>query len=50
MARTFIICPFGTKKDSAGEEINFELIQEKLIEPALKATHPNLLEGGQSYS
>ena len=38
MARAFIIRPFGKKKDSAGKEVDFELVQEELINPALVAT------------
>jgi hypothetical protein len=35
--RAFIIRPFGTRKDSSGNEINFDHVEEKLIAPALKA-------------
>ena len=38
MPRAFVIRPFGTKKDSAGREINFERMQAELIDPALKST------------
>jgi hypothetical protein len=37
MQRTFIIRPFGKKKDRAGREIDFDQVQAVLIEPALKA-------------
>jgi hypothetical protein len=37
MQRAFIIRPFGTKKDLAGRDIDFDHIQAVLIEPALKA-------------
>jgi len=37
MARAFIIRPFGTKKDSAGAEIDFERVDRELIGPALEA-------------
>jgi hypothetical protein len=36
MQRVFIIRGFGTKKDSAGQAIDFELVQESLIAPALQ--------------
>lgn len=35
--RAFIIRPFGTKKNSSGEEINFDEVEEKLVTPALEA-------------
>jgi hypothetical protein len=35
MARAFVIRPFGTKKDSAGREFDFEAVQAKVITPAL---------------
>ena len=38
MARAFVIRPFGTKKDSAGKDIDFERVQRELIGPALQAT------------
>jgi hypothetical protein len=37
MARVFVIRPFGRKKDSAGREIDFELVHGTLIGPALEA-------------
>jgi hypothetical protein len=37
MARAFVIRPFGTKKDSAGTEINFDRVHRELIGPALQA-------------
>src|SRR4051812_28139711 len=37
MQRAFIIRPFGTKKDSAGKEIDFERVHNDLIAPALEA-------------
>ena len=36
MQRAFVIRPFGTKKDSAGNQINFERVHDELIAPALK--------------
>ncbi|MFC7736517.1 tetratricopeptide repeat-containing protein [Roseomonas sp. GCM10028921] len=36
MQRAFVIRPFGTKKDAAGKEIDFEVIHEALIGPALQ--------------
>ena len=33
--RAFVIRPFGTKKNSAGTEINFDEVHKKLIGPAL---------------
>ena len=33
--RAFVIRPFGTKKNSAGPEINFDEVHKKLIGPAL---------------
>jgi hypothetical protein len=36
MQRAFVIRPFGTKKDSAGTEIDFERVHRELIGPALK--------------
>ena len=38
MARAFVIRPFGTKKDTAGKDIDFERAQRELIGPALQAT------------
>ena len=38
MARAFVIRPFGTKKDTAGKDIDFERVQRELIGPALQAT------------
>lgn len=38
MARAFVIRPFGQKKDSGGNEFDFENIHNELIVPALKAT------------
>lgn len=35
MERAFVIRPFGTKKDSSGREIDFELVHDALIRPAL---------------
>lgn len=35
MARAFVIRPFGTKTDSAGQAIDFERVQRELIDPAL---------------
>ena len=43
MQRAFVIRPFGTKKDSAGTEIDFERVHRELIEPALKNAE---LDGG----
>lgn len=37
MARAFVIRPFDTKKDSAGNVIDFERVHEKLVGPALEA-------------
>jgi len=34
--RVFVIRGFGTKKDSSGQSIDFELVQESLITPALQ--------------
>ncbi len=39
MARAFVIRPFGKKKDTAGKELDFERLQDGLIDPALKATN-----------
>jgi hypothetical protein len=39
MARAFIIRPFGQKNDTKGNSFNFEIIHNKLIDPALKATN-----------
>jgi len=36
MPRTFVIRGFGTKKDSAGQVIDFEQVQDALITPALQ--------------
>jgi hypothetical protein len=36
MARVFVIRPFGTKSDSAGKAVNFDVIHEKLIAPVLE--------------
>jgi len=36
LQRAFVIRPFGTKKDSAGNQINFERVHDELIAPALK--------------
>ncbi|HYG79478.1 MAG TPA: tetratricopeptide repeat-containing protein [Pyrinomonadaceae bacterium] len=33
--RAFIVTPFGKKKDAKGNEIDFDLVRTKLIEPAL---------------
>jgi hypothetical protein len=38
MARAFVIRPFDKKKDSAGKELDFERVHNKLIGPALEAT------------
>ncbi len=38
MARAFVIRPFGTKKDMAGKDIDFERVHCELIGPALQAT------------
>lgn len=35
--RAFIIRPFGTKADATGETIDFDLVEQVLIAPALKA-------------
>lgn len=43
MARAFVIRPFGSKKDSAGNEINFDRVHNELIGPALTEAG---LEGG----
>src|ERR1700745_136391 len=43
MQRAFVIRPFGTKKDSAGTEIDFERVHRELIDPALKQAG---LDGG----
>ena len=43
MARAFVIRPFGTKTDSAGQAIDFERVQRELIDPALKRAG---LDGG----
>ena len=37
MGRAFVIRPFGTKKDSAGAEIDFDRVHAELIGPAVKA-------------
>jgi hypothetical protein len=37
MQRSFIIRPFGTKKDRAGKEVDFERVHGNLIDPALRA-------------
>jgi hypothetical protein len=37
MPRAFVIRPFNVKRDSAGNSFDFELVHERLIEPALKA-------------
>ena len=36
--RGFVIRPFGTKKDSSGSSIDFDVTHDKLIQPALDAT------------
>jgi hypothetical protein len=36
MQRAFVIRPFGTKKDSAGTEIDFERVHRELIGPATR--------------
>jgi hypothetical protein len=36
MQRAFVIRGFGTKKDSGGNSVDFELVHATLIEPALK--------------
>jgi hypothetical protein len=36
MGRAFVIRPFGTKKDSAGGEIDFDKVHRELIEPAVR--------------
>jgi hypothetical protein len=41
--RAFVIRPFGTKRDSAGREINFDDVHEHLIKPALEKAG---IEGG----
>lgn len=38
MGRAFVIRPFGVKKDSGGNEIDFETVHRELIQPALVAT------------
>ena len=38
MGRAFVIRPFGVKKDSGGNEIDFEKVHRELMEPALLAT------------
>jgi hypothetical protein len=38
MERVFVIRPFGTKKDTAGKDIDFERVHRELIGPALEAT------------
>ena len=38
MGRAFVIRPFGVKKDSGGNEIDFEQVHRELMEPALRAT------------
>ena len=38
MARAFVIRPFGTKKDSAGKEFDFEAIHAGVIAPALEVS------------
>jgi hypothetical protein len=43
MQRAFVIRPFGTKKDSAGAEIDFERVHRELIGPALRDAE---LDGG----
>jgi hypothetical protein len=43
MQRAFVIRPFGTKKDVAGAEIDFERVHSELIGPALKKAG---LDGG----
>lgn len=39
MARVFVIRPFEKKKDSAGNELDFEQVQASLIDPVLKAAN-----------
>src|SRR4249920_893597 len=43
MPRAFVIRGFGTKKDSAGQSVDFERVQDQLITPAL---HSCSLAGG----
>ncbi|MEM9387488.1 MAG: hypothetical protein AAGA68_20705 [Pseudomonadota bacterium] len=43
MARAFVIRPFNVKKDNNGKAINFEVVHDDLIQPALDAAG---LEGG----
>ena len=38
MPQAFVIRPFGTKKDSSGNEINFEKVHNELIGPAITST------------
>lgn len=38
MTHAFIIRPFGIKTDSAQKEINFDRVQEELIDPAIAAS------------
>ena len=38
MPRAFVIRPFGVKKDSSGQEFDFDVVHKTLIEPALTAT------------
>ena len=35
MQQAFIIRPFGTKRDSSGQEIDFDRVHKDLIGPAL---------------
>jgi hypothetical protein len=35
MARAFVIRPFGTKTDSSGRVLDFEVVHSTLIKPAL---------------
>jgi hypothetical protein len=37
MARAFVIRPFGTKTDSSGRVLDFEVVHSTLIKPALEA-------------
>ena len=43
MAHAFIIRPFGIKTDSAQKELDFDLVQRELIDPAIEASQ---LRGG----
>ena len=37
MARAFVIRPFGVKRDSAGNSIDFDKVHAELVDPALRA-------------